>query len=281
MNYLYSKGNNYTGYPLYSLSDASDSLIESDNQAYRYSVEVSRVNDKQLHHQIYEYNYLHLPVEIRTLNEGKPNTKATYEYDISPFKYGRSTNYDKPVRVTKAVWHSSKSSYVPSDRIETTFDLYGNKLMEVHSVYNQDTGKWSKLKQITKNYFTDNFSLISEKIEEDLLKGRAIAKHYHLDSSGKNLSREEQRFKLAVKEKDWINWQKVDYAHDNQGRQRSIATGWLMDAKPGVQTITQTKAYEFDKDSAQLSLITISNAGRTIKHIIDTRNDQLVKFVSP
>ena len=124
--YQYSQGSNFTGYPLYTLSSRGDSLIDSNDQSYKYSVEVTHVNGGQQRQQVYEFNYLHLPVEIRTLQQGQPYLKTVYEYDISPFKYSRSTNYDKPTKVTRYVWNGS--TYLPSDKTTTTYDRYGNKL---------------------------------------------------------------------------------------------------------------------------------------------------------
>ncbi len=280
-HYIYSKGNNYTGYPRYALSDKGDSLIDSNDQAYKYSVEVTRFNGDQLHHQVYEYNYLHLPVEVRTTRLDKPYLKTTYEYAISPFKYSRSTNYDKPKSVTHHVWHQSQSAYIPSDKTDTTYDNYGNKLTETTSVYDLTRRQWTALKATRNQYFTDNYSLLAERIQEDLLSGKAIRQSFKLAPSGKTHSAQIHTWKPYRHVQDWQDWQQTSLTYDEQGRQRSSTLKWLATGQPGVQSVTNRTHYRFDTASALLTTIEVSDSGRTHTTVTDTRNGQKLKTLTP
>ena len=281
VNYQYAEGNNYTGYPKFSLSDEGDNLMDSGDQSYRYSVNVFRINDKQLNNQVYEYNYLHLPVEIRSLKEGKPYTKTTFEYDIPPFKYSRLTNYDKPLNVTHWVWHEDKSAYIASDKIDTQYDRYGNKITSIESVYDQESAQWKTLKTTKSAYFEDNFSLLKQKIEQDELTGRVQERSYQLAKDGLTHSQETQRYKVDSQQATWQPWKQKVFQYDPQGRKRSTTTSWLIGNQPGVESITQKVNFVFNTENYALEVTKVSGSGREHKRVIDTRNGQKLKEITP
>ncbi len=275
--YQYSQGSNFTGYPLYTLSSRGDSLIDSNDQSYKYSVEVTHVNGEQQRQQVYEFNYLHLPVEIRTLQQGQPYLQTVYEYDISPFKYSRSTNYDKPTKVTRYVWNGS--TYLPSDKTTTTYDRYGNKLRETRSVYDRTRQQWQALAATVSRYFTDHYSLLAEHTRFDLLGGRAIRKSYALAPNGKTHRHERLTWKLH--QHDWQDWQQTDLTHDDKGRQRSATRRWLVNNRPGIQSTSQHTRYQFDPATAELTVTQISDQGREHTTVLDTRNARRLKTITP
>ncbi len=275
--YKFSDGSNYTGYPMYALSSKGDSLIDSNDQSYKYSVEVSRVNGEQQHQQVYEYNYLHLPIEVRTLQQGQPYLKTTYKYAISPFKYSRSTNYDKPNEVVRYVWNGT--TYVPSDKTVTTYDCYGNKLSQIHSTYDRHYQRWKALDATISRYFTGNYSLLAEQSRVDLLGGRVIRKSYGLAADGKTYRYERLAWKPPLK--GWQDWQQTDLTHDDKGRQRSATRRWLVKSRPGIQSVSQHTRYQFDPVTAELTITKLSDQGREYTKVIDTRNARQLKTVTP
>ncbi len=275
--YKFSDGSNYTGYPVYSLSNKGDSLIDSNDQSYKYSVEVTRVNGEQQHQQVYEYNYLHLPVEVRTLQQGQPYLKTIYKYAISPFKYSRSTNYDKPTEVTRYVWNGA--TYVPSDKTTTTYDCYGNKLSETHSAYDRQRQQWKALDATVSRYFTDHYSLLAEQTRVDLLGGRAIRKTYALSADGKTHRHERLAWKQPLK--DWQDWQQTDLTHDDKGRPRSSIRRWLVKKQPGIQSVSHHTRYQFDPATAELTVTQVSDQGREYTSVMDTRNARHIKSITP
>ena len=275
--YKYSKTNNYTGYPMYALSTRGDSLIDSNDQSYKYHVEVTQVDGEQQRQQVYEYNYLHLPVEIRTLRQGQPYLKTAYEYAISPFKYSRSTNYDKPTEATRYVWNGNL--YVPSDKTATTYDHYGNKLSETYSVYNRERQQWQAIKATVSRYFTDHYNLLAERTRIDLLGGRAIRKSYALTQNGKTHSYQRLTWKAPLG--DWQDWQQTDLTHDDKGRQRSATHRWLAKNQPGIQSVSHHTRYQFDPTTAELTITNVSEQGREHTMVIDTRNARHLKTITP
>ncbi len=275
--YKFSEDNNYTGYPTYALSSHGDSLMDSNDQSYKYSVEVTHVNGEQQRQQVYEYNYLHLPVEVRILHQGQPYLKTNYEYAISPFKYSRSTNYDKPTEMIRHVWNGT--TYVPSDKTATTYDRYGNKLSETHSVYNRQRQQWHMLDASVSRYFTDHYSLLAEHTRIDLLGGRAIRKSYTLAPDGKTHSHQRLAWKPPLA--DWQDWQQTDLIHDNKGRQRSATLSWLKKNQPGIQSLSYHTRYQFDPISAELTITQVSDQGREYTRVVDTRNARQLKTITP
>ncbi len=275
--YKYSNGNNYTGYPKYALSGKGDSLMESNDQNYRYSVEVKHINGDQQQQQNYDYNYLHLPVEIRNLKQGEPYQKIVYEYALSPFKYSRSTNYDKPTEETRYAWNGT--TYVPSDKTTFTYDLYGNKLSQTRSAYNRQRQQWQALDASVSRYFTDHYSLLAEHTRLDLLGGRAIRKSYKLAHDGKTHSQERLAWKSH--QNDWQDWKQVDYTHDNKGRQRSATLRWLVTNQPGIQSVSHHTHYQFNPATGELTITKVSDQGREYTTVVDTRNNRHLKTITP
>ena len=276
--YTFNKGNNYTGYPNYSLSSTGDSLMDSNDQSYKYSVKVTHINGEQQRQQVYEYNYLHLPVEVRTLrDDGQPYLLTTYEYAISPFKYSRSTNYDKPTVVTRHVWNGK--AYIPSDKTTTTYDHYGNNLSETRSVYNRQQQHWQVIDASFSRYFTKHFSLLAEHTRIDLLGGRAICKRYTLAPNGKTHSQQRLIWKPPLG--NWQDWQQTDLIHDDKGRQRSTTLSWLIKTQPGIQSLSNHTRYHFDPNTGELTITNVSDQGREHTMVVDTRNDRHLKTITP
>ena len=275
--YHYSNDNNYTGYPMYALSSRGDSLIDSNDQSYKYSVEVTHVNGEQQHQQIYEYNYLHLPVEIRTLRQGQPYLKTTYDYALSPFKYSRSTNYDKPTEVTRYVWNGA--TYVASDKAANTYDHYGNKLSQTRSVYDRERQQWKATEATVSRYFTDHYSLLAEHTKVDMLGGRTIRKSYALAADGK--THRHKRLAWKPPHGNWQDWQQTDLTHDKKGRQRSVTRRWLAKNQPGIQSLSHHTRYQFDPATAELTITTVSDQGREHTRVMDTRNARHLKTITP
>ncbi len=275
--YRFSEDNNFTGYPTYTLSDLGDSLMDSNDQFYKYRVEVTYVNGQQQRQQVYEYNYLHLPVEMLTLRQGQPYLKTTYEYAISPFKYSRSTNYDKPTEVTRHIWN--KSAYVPINKTATTYDRYGNKLRETRSAYNRERQQWQPLEATVSRYFTEHYSLLAEHTRFDLLCGRAIRKRYELAADGKTHSHVRLAWKPPLA--DWQDWQQTDLTHDDKGRQRTTTLRWLIKNQPGMQSVSHHTDYQFDPATAELTISQVSDQGRKRVMVMDTRNARHLKTITP
>ncbi len=283
-HYSYSSQNNYTGYPQYSMSYSGDSLIDSNDQNYRYTVDVKHVSygsdGSIIHEKRHEYNYLHLPVTIYTYKQGKMFLQTRYDYLISPFKYERSTNYDKPVRVIHSIWSLHHRKFILSNRTDHDYDLYGNKTREKHWIYDRELMHWRQLRDIRHTYFNDNFSLLSETIDKDMISGKAIKTVYHLSPSKKNYNRKRTYFIKDEKNTIWQPWQQVDYRHDQKGREISSELKWLTKDMPGVQKTHNKTRYYFNDQSKVLTTEYENSHGHVTKELKDTRNDRLIAQIS-
>ncbi|MCY4043460.1 MAG: hypothetical protein OXE99_00110, partial [Cellvibrionales bacterium] len=284
-HYSYAKGNNYTGYPNYALNDTTDSLMDSGNEAYRYAVDVIQTDGNtpspQLYHQTFIYNYLHLPVEILTFNQSKPYSRTTHKYDLSPFKYSQSTNYDKPVETIHWVWSEKAAYYLPCDKTTHSYDRYGNKLTEAHWVFNRDTEQWQAIRSTHLSYDENHYSLLQEAISVDEVSGMQLRKSYALTDDKKNHGRIRQYYKLHAKDADWSPWQQTIEKYDSNGRQIYSELSWLAIDKPGVQKTHYTTEYQFDETTALLTTSHTSALGAVHKETIDTKIGKTIKKVSP
>ena len=283
--YHYRKENNYTGYPLYKFTNSSDSLVDSNDQNYRYSVEVKQTNgdpdNLTIKHQVYEYNFMHLPVTIRTLKDNKDYIKADYEYPIAPFKYSRSTNYDKPKKIDYFVWNEGQQKYLPSNRIDFSHDLFGNKTRETHWVYHRQDDYWREIRSVEHQYFTDHFNLLSQTIEKDEVSAKAVQTKYHLTPDKKNHSAKMTYALSKDKVSLWQPWQQINYQYDDIGRETFRQWKWIAAGMPGVQKTHKKTRYHFDKESAILATEFENSLGHVTKKWVDTRNSQLLTKISP
>ncbi len=278
-HYNYTQENNYTGYPLYSMSQSSDSLMESNDETYRYKVEVKQIDNSQstaqVHHKIFYYNYLHLPVEVHTLKNEKAFLKIDYTYVITPFKYSRSTNYDKPASTVHSTWSEKEASHIPSNRIDQDYDLFGNKTHESHWVYDRPKKKWLQLKKAEHKYYTAYYSLLAESIHKDFVSGMAIKEEYLLSRAKKTHSAKLTYGMQSGKVTVWQPWQQQFYCYDKLGRVIFGQLKWLAKGMPGIQRTNKRIRYFFDNNTGTLTTQLVSSTGRVTQSLMDTRNNRV------
>ena len=282
-HYSFTKGKNYTGFPLYELSSSSDSLMDSDDKTFHYTVEVKQTDGElinpNIHHKVYEYNFLHLPIEVRTLKNGKNFIKVRYQYEISPFKYSRITNYDKPAKVIHETWNEQLNDYIPSNRVDNTYDRYGNKTHEEHWVYSRDDSDWHQIRSLTYAYFTEHYSLLSETLDTDKTTGKTVKTAYRLTPSNKSHSAK-LTFYQENAQASWRPWQQIDFQYDDKGREVANKLKWLAEGMPGVQSTEHYTHYLFDPSTAVLTTQHESSLGNISQTLTDTRNNQTIAEIS-
>ena len=282
--YNYTQENNYTGYPLYSMSQYGDGLMDSNDEKYRYKVGVEQVDNSkgvsQIHHKVYYYNYLHLPVEIRTFKDGQEFLKTDYTYEISAFKYSRSTNYDKPTSIVHSTWSKSEAAHIPSNRVDQRYDLFGNKTYEGQWVYHRPKKTWLLLRTAEHKYYTAHYSLLQESIHKDLASGTFLKEVYFLSPSKKTHN---AKLTFGIKREKkivWQPWQQQSYCHDTLGRMIFAELKWLAKGMPGIQRTHKKTHYHFDKNTGVLTTQQVSSLGRVTQTIMDTRNHQVQTKIS-
>jgi YD repeat-containing protein len=221
-----------------------------------------------------------LPIEVVTLKNGSPHSKTIHEYAIDPFKYSRSTNYDKPRKTTKWIWNSETNNFIPSNKIHTEYDHYGNKIEEHHHVYDRPTLTWKAIRSQHKSYYHEAFGLEKESLHKDELTGHMIRTRYTLSDNKKAHTDKIIEYKIHD-ETDWKPWQKFTMQHDNFGRITLSSTQWLAKDKPGPQKTFYTKDYQHDRNSGLLTVNQTSALGAINTEAHDTRNGNLIKKITP
>ncbi|MCY4044306.1 MAG: hypothetical protein OXE99_04425, partial [Cellvibrionales bacterium] len=184
-NYKYAEEKNFTGYPKYIQNDNNDSLFDSNDRDYRYSVTVEENNleDKPLFRtRQYTYNALHLPIEIITRYQGKAYSRTVYEYNISPFKYSQSTNFDKPKTITHQVHDEKNNQWLDRTKHYHKHDLFGNLIQTEHHVYDPNNKHWVLISTKSSSYFTNFYSLAKETLHTDYINGISIKRSYGLSA---------------------------------------------------------------------------------------------------
>ncbi|MCY4045376.1 MAG: hypothetical protein OXE99_09870, partial [Cellvibrionales bacterium] len=280
--YEYSSENNFTGYPNYSLSSDTDDLMDSQDQSYRYWVRINRsdLSEKPNYHgQVFYYNFLHLPIEVHTLKEGKPYLKADYHYMISPFKYNRSTNYDKPQKIVKSLWSEAHDRFVETERHTNNYDRYGNKTLEMHEYFDRVFWYWKEILTKAFTYFPE-YSLKQSEIKKDSITGLGIKKSYQLAEDKKSIQSAEIAFSRGEDNSAWIPWQNENYVFDKKGRKIHHSRQWLTDNWSGPKKTWKNTHYQFDTVSRQLTVSTTKPSGSKSKHVIDTRNNHKIKTIT-
>ncbi len=283
-HYTYSKDNNFTGYPVYGLSNDGDNLMESNNQGFRYWVQIAKSDldekEPKQHTQIFYYNYLHLPTEVLTQKSGKNYLKTAYEYAISPFKYSRSTNYDKPSTVTQYLWSDVHNIYIPTDKKTHRYDAFGNTLQAEHFIFDRLHWQWQPISTEQKKYFTDAYSLIAESTHIDGISGLRLQKKYHLAKNKKTHAQFNSQYKKDHNSQ-WAPWRQTNFTHDQSGRLTYQATEWRASNQPGIQKTWFKKTYEIDEKTAELTITKESALGATTTALLDTKNGNKLAEITP
>jgi RHS repeat-associated protein len=282
--YEHSLDNNFTGFPKYSLSDEADNLIESNDQSYRYSVTVKRnqliPNCSSFHVQTYYYNYLHLPVDVITYLENLPLTKTSFEYDISPFRYSRSTNYDKPRATTNRVWINHQQQWMPSDRKTNSYDWFGNKTAEKHEVFDRNTKQWVAIYSQEATFDNHYFGLPKYKVTTDAINQQAVQTTYTFTEDHKAHQTKKLEFKRN-KADSWQPWKVFKLQYDAKGRKIHETMHWTDSTNSFPSSTSLNTIYEEDTANKRLKMIQTSALGHKHQLIFDTRTGFLISSISP
>ncbi|MCY4043980.1 MAG: hypothetical protein OXE99_02735, partial [Cellvibrionales bacterium] len=282
--YSHALDNNFTGFPKYSLSDTTDNLIDSNDQSFRYSVTVKRnqlrTDKAAFHQQTFYYNYLHLPVDIITTLDNQPLTKTCFEYDISPFRYSRLTNYDKPITTTNYIWIKDTASWLASDRKTATYDWFGNQTEEKHEVYNRTTQSWVAIYGSGATFDNDYYGLPKEKRITDYIQSQHIQTRYTFTDDHKAHKSKTVTFKKD-KDTDWQLWKTYQLTYDAKGRKVYEKMAWAENTAIQPNSTCIHTQYEQDDEKHQLTRTETSALGNKKQFIFDTQSGFLIQSITP
>lgn len=283
--YHHTADKNFTGYPGYTLSKDKDSLLESGDTTYRYQVITTQSDlhgdtPKYLVNKI-TFNYLHLPTILETLEGDKPYSRVSYTYNISPFKYARQTNYDKPSQKIIEMFNAEKQAYIPVKSFHYQYDNFGNTLSEAESIFDPTHSIWLNKKKVESEFYTAHFNLPKKIIVTDSVSGDKKCYHYLLSPDKKNIAEKITEYWFAGRSTDWTPWQKKTFDFDAKGRMTKKSNQWLEQNHPAPQLTTSEVEFHFDSCKSQLKRVEKTHLGRRVTQIIDSRNNQLIKRISP
>ncbi len=282
--YIYSDTKNFSGQPNYSPSGSTDRLMDSNDQSFFYSVNVKQTSgdSKNLldRRQTFKYNFLHLPVEILTFTNNMLYSKTEYSYSLLGFFPNRTTNYDKPTSIINHTWHKKQKKFIPTTKIDASYDVFGNKTKETYSLYNPVKNTWRQVRALEHKYATDHYSLLVETIDNDSVSQQTMKTTYTLAPSKKTYS---SKTTLTTSNKTgvWHPWQQINYTHDKAGRETYSELKWLAKGMPGIQKTHKKTRYLLDKTSGILTLEHENSLGHVTQKTVDTRNNQLLSKTSP
>ncbi len=264
--YTYAKGKNFTGYPLYSFSKNRDSLLESNDQNYRYRVEVRQnsldVDDSPMLTKVYTFNSLHLPVDIETLAGDKPYGRVLYEYPVTSFKSARATNYDKPKKEIHQIWRDQHSDYQSVWQLTQAFDNFGNSIKQVHQLYDPKAKVWRNKMSVDVAFYTEHFSLPSHVIKEDGVTGKKIQKVFTLSEDGKTIKQIATSYQADNQSSSaWLPWKQQDIHYDSAGRKSFHQTFWLEEGHKGPDKTAKSYRYMFNDETKLIKKISRNVAG--------------------
>lgn len=241
-NYNSTGPYNYTGYPTYSTSSISDTLLQSNDNTYRYSTQV----DDGIFMTEHVYNSLHLELQrnifpsasttliqqITNTYEGEDSNQCFPHYNELP------ANYQTPTKILTDVYNDAGEKR--SHCVETVFDDYGNRTcvttyetnldsntMSLVSIekttYNYDSGYGQIIEKDFFDYTPSNHSDSNASI--DIIVRKSIST---LTTDNKNIATTTNGFVVTSNDNDTFQKSKeTTFSYDSFGRVVSEELAWV------------------------------------------------------
>ncbi|WP_440617274.1 hypothetical protein [Cysteiniphilum sp. 6C5] len=280
---------NFTGYPNYPLSDDKDSLMESNNPDYRYTVTVtehsSTASNAMGVRKIQTiYNAMSEPVEQDVYlpgdSENTPTYKTTSSYQLIPDKHAQTVNYNKPIIQTSAIYDAATKVYTTLSKTNYTYDNYGNTLTT-------DTFKYNpliqKLVESTKsiNTYDPTFNQTLTTIN---MTWNPLNNTFDTKSVQNTLSNDHKNVLQSTLYDGDINatngWKSTDYNYDSHGDVIQTTVKWSQSGHAGVTSSTVKDNFSYDPNK-RLETITHTDAlGSVTTKISDSITGDLLSQTS-
>ena len=288
LDYSFSESN-FTGYPNYRLSDDKDSLMESNNPDYRYTVTVTEHsttarNNLDIRKKKTIYNAMSEPVEqdvyLAGDSENTPTYKSTSSYQLIPNKHAQTVNYNKPIEETNATYDAATKAYITLSKTNYTYDNYGNTLTTDVSKYNPLT---QKLVESTKSINT-----YDQKFNQPLttinMVWNPLTNGFHTKSVQNKLSNDYKNVlqsTLYDGDIDATNaWKSTHYSYDSRGVVIQSTVKWSQPGHAGVPSSTFKENVSYDLNK-RLEIIRHTDAlGNVTTQTIDSITGDLLSKTS-
>jgi RHS repeat-associated protein len=266
---------NYTGYPTYSMGKYADSLLESNDDNYRY---VTKVDDGVLVTE-HQYNRLHLELITKTFTkDAKPvlikqvtNTFASEtggQYFPPYYQLKLIPNYQTPIAVTTDIYNDAGKKL--SNRIESDFDNYGSPT-EIRS-YSSTTENTAAtlLNKVHTTYDYGHYGQVIQKDTYDCTDATVIRRVLSsLTADSKNIATSTDGFVIAVNGTETFHPDKqLSYRYNTSGKIVYEKLAWC-DGKEHALESTETFT-SYDLHNPVLAITTTNTQGMASVVAVDT-----------
>lgn len=286
-----SGGNTFTGLTGgYSLSSNSDGLLDSNNTAYVYDVEVRTLNQAGTILSLTNifYSFAHVPITQNTYIIDNTGVQAGYQqtnsvYDISQDTHNQQPNYLSPKQTQQLFFSSPTASGVPQTQITYQYDNFGNTTLKQTSGWNAASQAYVTSLTEAASYFTQGSKitmLVNTATKTDNVTNQAIQTVNTLTSDSKNIASSTVNYSNDGGT-TWNGWKSRNQIYDSNGREISATLKWVKTGAPGVQQTSSAFAYAYDAGKFTVGTTITDALGFSSLHAISTMYGQRVLETTP
>ncbi|KAI0412558.1 hypothetical protein F5X98DRAFT_391821 [Xylaria grammica] len=266
--YIYGEATgyaNFTGNAIgCSMGSSNDSLMDSNDQDYRYDVIIRRLDKNQAILQMSRiyYNYLHLSMKEEHYlvdANGKPVpaycTENTYRIPID--EHARATSYSQPIQVDHLNYHQSDSTYKPLRRTTAAYDDFGCPLKTSEYLWDASQNEFVLQQSVINTYSQTSWGgemMKTETFVDHLLGNQKLILH-KLTPDQRNFGSSITSFRESSSS-SWSPWKTKLYSYDTCGRITSETIAWSEGAnvpRDSVARYTNMKTYRFNQTTGILT----------------------------
>lgn len=281
-----SGGNTFTGMQGgYTLSGASDGLLDSNNTAYVYDVQVrtlDQANTLRALSNIF-YSFAHVPITQNVYIIDNAGVQAGFlqtnsVYDIAQDAHNQQPNYLSPKQTQQLFFSSPSANGVPQTQITYQYDDYGNTISKQTSGWDADSHTFAANLTEDASFFTQGAaitSLISTATKTDNVTNQVIRSINALTPDSKNIASSTVSYSRNGGS-TWSNWKSRSQTYDSNGRETTATVNWLATGMPGVQQTSSAFAYSYDPAKFTVTTTITDALGFNSVHSISTMYGQKV-----
>ncbi|KAI3325198.1 hypothetical protein HD806DRAFT_553295 [Xylariaceae sp. AK1471] len=280
--YIYGEATGYANFTGNAIGcwmgSSHDSLMDSNNQDYRYDVAIQRLDENQAILQMSRiyYNYLHLSMR-----------DEHYLIDMNGNLHARATSYSQPVQVDHFHYHESDSSYKPLRRTTAAYDDFGCPLKTSEYLWDASRNAFVLQQSVANTYTNASWGgeMLASETYIDNLVGSEKRINHELTPDQRNFASSTTLFRESSAS-DWSPWKTKLHAYDTCGRITSETVAWSKGAdvpRGSVAQYTYLKIYWFDQGTGILTESRTDPLGKTGSLDYDMRimRGPLVRKTSP
>ncbi|MCS4510458.1 RHS repeat-associated core domain-containing protein [Xylophilus ampelinus] len=280
-----SGGNTFTGFTGgYSLSSSSDGLLDSNNTAYVYDVEVRTLDQAGTIRSLTNifYSFAHVPIMQNTYVIDDEGVQLGYQqtnslYNIAADAYNQQPNYLSPKQTQQLFFALHSTLGVPQTQITYEYDDFGNTTSKQTSAWSDSSQAYVMNLVETASYFTQDSpitTLVDSATKTDATnQGIRTVNTLTLDSKSIATSTVNYSHDGGT---TWNGWKTRSQSYDSSGREVSVTIKWAAADVPGVQQTSSAFVYAYDAANFTVGTTITDALGFASLHAISTLYGQKV-----